>query len=72
MWLLSIAWVPVVLDEFLEEVLHPSRWANNPFIWIIPYIVFITMPLTCLALLIALYKGVKAITDLMQHNRKPN
>lgn len=41
-------------------------------ILIIPWIEFITMPLTCLAFLIALYKGVKALTDLMQHNRKPD
>jgi len=71
--LLSIAWIPVVLEEFFEGLFHLSqRWANDPFILIIPYIEFITLPLTCLALLIALYKGAKAITEFMRHYRKPN
>jgi hypothetical protein len=71
-WMLSIGWIPVVLGEFCDRLFHISQRVSgeDPTLLIIPYIEFITAPLTLTAALIALYKGAKAVIGLLRHREK--
>jgi len=71
-WLLCIAWIPVIVEGLLDSSFHLSQRDYNSLALIIPYIEFITIPLTFLAILIALYKAVKAISAFIGHDKKPN
>jgi hypothetical protein len=68
-WLLAIGWVPVAAEmslNFLFRIEQRSQYT----ILIIPYIEFITLPLTFLAVLTALYKAAKATITFMKHDKK--
>ena len=68
-WLLSIGWVPVIVEVICNSLFHLEQRANwNWLILIIPYMEFITMPLTFLAALIALYRGARATVRFLRHN----
>ena len=66
-WLLSIGWVPVAAEVSLNYLFHIEE-RFEPTILIIPYMEFITGPLTCLAALIALYRGARATVRFLRHN----
>jgi hypothetical protein len=71
-WLLCIAWAPVFVDELLETVFHfaqGTRTYDAVFIWIIPYMEFITLPLTFLAVLAFLFKAAKETVRSFQNNK---
>jgi hypothetical protein len=64
-WLLSIGWVPVIVEDICDSLFHLSQRAGwDWLIIIIPYIEFITIPLTLLAALIAVYRAVR----FLRHN----
>jgi hypothetical protein len=68
-WLLAIGWIPVAAEVSLNYLFRIEE-RFEPTILIIPYMEFITGPLTCLAALIALYKGAKAVIELLRHREK--
>ena len=55
-------WVdPVIVEDMLDSLSHLSqRNCCDIVIFIIPYIYFITLPLTFLAVLVALFKRANA------------
>lgn len=71
-WMLSIAWIPVIIDGLLDSLFRLSQRGYYALFWIIPYIEFISIPLTLLASLIAVYKAAKAVIDFVQRGKKPN
>ena len=61
LWMLAIGWIPVIVEDMLDSLFHLSqRNCCDIVIFIIPYIYFITLPLTLLAVLVALFKGANA------------
>lgn len=71
-WLISIGWTPVVLEEFFEGLFHLPQRSNDITILIIPYMEFVTAPLTCIAALVALYRGAKATIGFLRRDEKSN
>jgi hypothetical protein len=69
-WLICVAWIPVIVGGFLDSWFHLYDRGYNAILWGIPYIEFITIPLTFLAILMALYKAVKGVSALMGHDKK--
>lgn len=72
LWLLAIGWIPVAAEVLLNYLFRIEERFSQYTIIIIPYMEFITGPLTCLAALIALYKGAKAAIGLFRHRGKSN
>lgn len=70
-WLLSIGWIPVAAEMSLNYFFHIEQ-RFEAAILVIPYMEFITMPLTFVAALITLYKGVKATIGLFRHDETSN
>jgi hypothetical protein len=66
LWFLAIGWTPVAAEVFLDY-LFGIEARFKPAILIIPYIWFITGPLSCLAMTIVLFKGAKAARGLLRH-----
>lgn len=56
LWFLAIGWIPVALETWLNYLFNIEDRFYDTAIIIIPYIVVITLPLTCIAGLIFLYK----------------
>lgn len=71
-WLLCVAWIPVIVEGLLDSLFHLSQRDYNAVLWTIPYIEFITIPLTFLATLMPVYKAVKAILAFIGHDKKAN
>jgi len=73
LWLLSIAWVPVLIEDFFDRLFHLSQRLRDPslLLLVIPYLEFITAPLTIVAAVIALYKGAKTVIGLHQRREEP-
>ena len=68
-WMLAIGWIPVIAEELLDSLFHLSqRNCCDILILIIPYIEFITLPLTFLAVLAALFKAANATVRFFQNN----
>jgi hypothetical protein len=62
----------VFVDELLETVFRfaqGTRTYDAVFIWIIPYMEFITLPLTFLAVLAFLFKAAKETVRSFQNNK---
>jgi hypothetical protein len=58
-WLLLVAWLPVLIEVFCNYLFHvEERFPST--ILVIPYLEFVTGPLTCLAAVIGLYKGLRS------------
>jgi hypothetical protein len=70
-WLLLIAWPPVLIELCVDYLFHIEKEFPSIFFLIIPYMEFITVPLTCLAGLIALWKGLRSAFRLLRNNRLP-
>jgi hypothetical protein len=59
-WVLLLAWVPVLLEAGCAYVFPQFEERFPSTILVIPYMEFITMPLTVLGIGLALYKGIAA------------
>lgn len=70
LWMLCIAWIPVIVGGVADSLFHLSQRNYNAILWGIPYIEFITLPLTVLAILMVLYKTVKVALALIGHDKK--
>ena len=68
-WMLLIAWIPVLIETGCAYVFPHFEERFPSTILIIPYVEFITMPLTILAAVGALYKAIRAGLGL---RRRPN
>jgi len=69
-WLLAIGWTPLVVEQLCETLFRLLQHETpGIFILVIPYIEFVTMPFTFLAVLIALYKGVNGTLRLLHHDK---
>lgn len=66
LWLLAIGWIPVAAEVFLNYLFRIEEHFES-VILIIPYMEFLTGPLTFLALFICLFKGAKAARRLLRH-----
>ena len=65
-WLLLIAWLPVIVEVCCNYLFRiEERFPST--ILVIPYMEFITAPLTCLAALLLLYKGLRSALNLLRH-----
>jgi hypothetical protein len=64
LWFLAIGWIPVALETSLNYLFHIEDRLNETAILIVPYMMFITLPLTCLAGLILLYKTTIGLSQL--------
>jgi hypothetical protein len=53
---LAIGWIPVGLEVSLNYLFHVEDRFFESSILIVPYMMFLTWPLTCLSALILLYK----------------
>jgi len=69
LWLMVIGWVPVAAEVTLNSLFHIEERFEY-VILVIPYMEFITVPLTGVAFLISLYKGAKAAIGLLQYDEK--
>jgi hypothetical protein len=67
-WLLFTAWVPVGGEMSLNFFFHIEQ-RFEATILIIPYMEFVTGPLSLVAVLIVLYKGARAIIRLLRRNK---
>lgn len=67
-WLLAISWIPVAAEVTLNFLFHIEQHFESTIL-IIPYIEFITLPLTFLAVLVALFKVVDATVRFFEHNK---
>ena len=68
-WMLAIGWIPVIVEELLDSLFHLyQRNCCDFLILIIPYIEFITLPLTFVAVLVALFKAANATVRFFQNN----
>ena len=70
LWLLAIGWIPVAAETSLNFLFHIEERFYEYAIVIIPYMEFITLPLTFLATLVALFKAANATVRLFQNNKK--
>ena len=69
-WLLCIAWMPVVVEMLLNHFFHVEERIEATIL-VIPYLEFVTGPLTCFAALIGIFKGAKATASLLRRHNKP-
>jgi hypothetical protein len=58
-----IAWMPPLLEEACSHLIPRFEERVPATILIIPYIEFVTVPLTAAAAILVLYKTVRAVKD---------
>ncbi len=68
--LLLIAWVPPFLPDAFDYIFRipPSDGAGMAFVF--GYIIFLSYPLTAVALLLTLYKATRAALRFLHHSPK--
>jgi len=71
-WMLLAGWIPVLLEAGCSFVFPHFEDRFPSTILIIPYMEFITMPLTVLAAVIMLYKATVAGIRLCRRTRISN
>lgn len=71
-WLLAIGWIPVAADALLNRVFHIDERFYEYAILVIPYMEFISLPLTILAVVVALFTATNATVRLFQNNKSSN
>jgi hypothetical protein len=70
-WLLLVAWLPVIVEVCCNYLFRvEERFPTT--ILVIPYMEFITAPLTRLAALLVLYKGLRSALHLLRHKDNSN
>lgn len=59
-WALLLAWTPVLLETGCTYLIPRFEERVPATILVIPYLEFVTMPLTVAVILITLYKAIRA------------
>ena len=72
LWLLAIGCIPVVAEASLNFLFRIDERFYEYAIVVIPFMEFITLPLTFLAVLVALFKAAKATVRFFQNNKTSN
>ena len=71
-WLLAIGWIPVAAEVLLNRLFHIEERFYQYAILVIPYMLFISLPFTFVAVLVALFKATNATVRLFQNNKSSN
>ena len=71
-WLLAIGWIPVAAEVLLNRLFHIEERFYQYAILVIPYMLFISLPFTFVAVLVALFKAANATVRLFQNNKISN
>ncbi len=67
--LLLVAWIPPFIPDAWDYVLHIPPRDDLGMLFVSVYTIFVTLPLTAIAVAITLYKAITAAVKLRAHDQ---